>query len=75
MIRPSHIALAMLLGAFDNDVAVRSRNRAASFEEIEAEYNLIQQKKSSLSYSKRCEVEYQYKRMLRNRDVSKNKSR
>ena len=71
MIRPSPIALAMLLGAFDNDVAVRSRKREASFEELEAEYELIQQKKSSLSYSKRCEVEYQYKRMLRSRNEAK----
>lgn len=63
MIRPPSMALAMLMGIF-SDVVKPVIKQELSSEELKVEYDLIQQKKSSLSYSKRCEIEYQYKRML-----------
>ena len=77
MIRPPAMALAMLMGVMRGDRGHPVRKQGPSFEELESEYELIQQKKSSLSYSRRCEIEYQYNRMVvaRSRaDVSKNKS-
>ena len=61
---PSALAFLML-DSIMNDGMMSPRSKTGmKFEELEAEYQLIQQKKSSLSYSRRCEVEYQYERML-----------
>ena len=68
MIRPSPLTLGLLMGMLEPELRPLFKNNQMSFEQLEAEYSLIQQKKSSLSFNKRCEIEYQYERILKSRN-------
>lgn len=64
MIRPSALTLGLLMGIVDPRIDKTVRSPVMTFEELEAEYDLIQQKKSSLSASKRMDIVIKYERTV-----------
>lgn len=55
------LAMAMLFGGIETLQGRQKKEKSYTLEEIAAEYELIQQKKSSLSRRKRDWVEYLFK--------------